>query len=190
MKKTLLFLVLLLTLGAAKAQTVGIKTNLLYDATASPNLGIEIGLAPKWSLDISGNLNAWAIDGRRWKHWFVQPEARYWFCDRFAGHFFAFHGIGGKYNFGNLPHGFMFLGSNFKNLANHRYQGWGAGGGIAYGYAWVLGKHWNLEAEIGVGAIYTKYDEFDCESCSRKTGNGSHVYYGPTKLALNLEYIF
>lgn len=190
MRKLLLLFLVILGMGFTKAQTVGIKSNLLYDATASPNLGIEIGLAPKWTIDISGNLNAWTIDNRRWKHWFVQPEARYWFCDRFAGHFLAVHAIGGKYNFGNLPGGFKFLGSDFRNLNDHRYQGWGVGGGIAYGYAWVLGKHWNLEAEIGVGAIYTKYDVFDCESCSRKVGDGHHVYYGPTKLALNIEYLF
>lgn len=190
MKKTLLLLVVCLMGLMAKAQTVGIKSNLLYDAVASPNLGIEIGLAQKWSLDISGNVNFWTIHTHKWKHWLVQPEARYWFCDRFSGHFLALHAVGGKYNFGHMGPGFMFLGSNFKNLADHRYQGWGAGGGIAYGYAWVLAKHWNLEAEIGIGAIYTKYDEFDCEACSSKTGQGHHVYYGPTKLALNIEYIF
>ncbi|MBD5270132.1 MAG: DUF3575 domain-containing protein, partial [Bacteroides sp.] len=29
------------------AQDVGIKTNLLNDALLSPNIGIEVGLAPK-----------------------------------------------------------------------------------------------------------------------------------------------
>ena len=44
-----------------KAQDVAIKTNLLYDATATVNLGVEVGLAPKWTLDISGNINAWNV---------------------------------------------------------------------------------------------------------------------------------
>lgn len=190
MKKTLLVILVFLAAGLANAQKVGIKSNLLYDAAANANLGLEFGLAPKWTLDISGDYNAWPINGHKWKHWFVQPEARYWLCDRFQGHFLAVHAIGGQYNFGNLPHGFKFLGSDFRKLADHRYQGWGVGGGIAYGYAWVLAKHWNLEAEIGIGAIYTKFDEYDCESCSRKLGSGDHVYYGPTKLAINLEYLF
>ncbi|MCH5237530.1 MAG: DUF3575 domain-containing protein [Muribaculaceae bacterium] len=190
MKKTLIFLLVVFAATFANAQKVGIKTNLLYDATASANLGLEFGLAPKWTLDISGNYNAWPINDHKWKHWFVQPEARYWLCNRFQGHFFALHAIGGQYNFGNLPGGFKFLGSDFRKLNDHRYQGWGAGGGIGYGYAWVLGKHWNFEAEIAIGAIYTKYDIYDCESCSRKIGNGDHVYYGPTKLALSFEYLF
>ena len=45
-----------------KAQDVAIKTNLLYDATATVNVGVEVGVAPKWTIDISGNLNAWNID--------------------------------------------------------------------------------------------------------------------------------
>lgn len=190
MKKTLLLFLVILSFGWANAQKVGIKTNLLYDATTSANLGLEFGLAPKWTLDISGDYNAWPIKNHKWKHWFVQPEARYWFCNRFQGHFFAFHAIGGQYNLGNLSGGFKFLGSDFSQLKDHRYQGWGVGGGVAYGYAWVLAKHWNLEAEIGIGAIYTKFDRYTCDNCSRKEGDGHHVYYGPTKLALSIEYLF
>ena len=190
MKKTLILLLLLVSATFANAQKVGIKTNLLYDATASVNLGLEFGLAPKWTLDISGDYNGWSIHDHKWKHWFVQPEARYWFCNRFQGSFFAFHAIGGQYNFGNLPGGFKFLGSDFRNLNDHRYQGWGAGGGVGYGYACVLSKHWNLEFEIAVGAVYTKYDIYDLESSSRKLGNDHHIYYGPTKLAISLEYLF
>ena len=26
---------------------------------------------------------------RRWKHWFVQPELRYWMCQPYGGHFFG-----------------------------------------------------------------------------------------------------
>ena len=190
MKKTFLLFLMLLASCFAHAQKVGIKTNLLYDATASANLGLEFGLRPHWTLDISGDLNMWTIHDHKWKHWFVQPEARYWFCEKFSGSFFAFHVIGGQYNFGNLPGGFKFLGSDFRNLNDHRYQGWAGGGGIGYGYAWELAKHWNMEFEIAVGAIYTKYDVYDCETCSRKEGSGHHIYYGPTKLALSLEYLF
>ncbi|MBD5201603.1 MAG: DUF3575 domain-containing protein [Bacteroidales bacterium] len=175
----------------ARAQNVGIKTNILYDAALSPNLGVEIGLAPRWTLDISGNVNAWTVDNRKWKHWLVQPEARYWLCERFQGNFFGLHLLGGQYNVGNIGHLPDFLGSHFSNLKDHRYQGWGAGAGIAYGHAWVLGKHWNLEAEIGIGWIYTRYDVYPCATCGTKqASNKVHNYVGPTKAALNLVYLF
>ena len=74
---------LLLPLEGA-GRNVALKTNLISDAALSPNLGVEVGLAPKWSLDISGRMNLWTINNHKWKHWLVQPEARYWFCRRFA----------------------------------------------------------------------------------------------------------
>ena len=191
MKKTLctLLLMLAMTVGV-KAQVAAVKTNLLYDAAANVNLGLEFGLAPKWTLDLSADYNGWRIDNKTWKHWFVQPEARYWFCDTFSKHFIAFHAIGGQYNVGHIGHGFEFLGTDLRKLADNRYQGWGVGGGIAYGYDWILGKHWNLEAEIGIGYVYLNYDVYKCQTCGRKIGEGHHNYFGPTKAAINLVYIF
>lgn len=175
----------------AGAQTVGVKSNLLYDAALSPNLGVEVGVAPKWSIDLSGNFNGWTIDGHRWKHWFVQPEARYWLCERFAGHFFAAHAIAGEYNFGNIGKMGMFLGSDFSRLKDRRYQGWGAGLGIGYGYTWLLNKRWSIEAEAAIGWIYTRYDVYPCADCGTKIErNQVHNYVGPTKLAINLIYVF
>lgn len=194
MRKIIFRLCLLMALFAflpAKAQTVGIKTNLLYDAALSPNLGVEIGLAPRWSLDVSGNINAWTINDRKWKHWLAQPEVRYWLCERFQGHFFGLHLLGGQYNVGNIPGAKDFLGNKFSEIKDHRFQGWAAGAGIAYGYAWILGKHWNLEAEIGLGWAYTRYDKYPCANCGTKEESDRvHNYVGPTKAALNLVYIF
>lgn len=191
LKKLVISTLLLFACHTNEAQTVGIKTNILPDVALSPNLGIEIGLARKWSLDLTGEVNFWDINHHKWKHWLAQPEIRYWLCDRFAGHFFGLHAIGGKYNFGNIHNNIKFLGSDFSQLSRYRYQGWAAGAGIAYGYAWILGKHWNLEAEIGLGWMYTRYDKYSCASCGKKLESGRHHnYVGPTKLAVNLEYIF
>ena len=192
-RSILLFIVTVMTVGGLRAQgTVGLKTNLLYDALLTPTLGVEVGLAPKWSLDVSGSVNAWVVDGRRWKQWMVQPEARYWFCRRFSEHFIGVHAIGGQYNFGHINFGIdKFLGTDLGQLSDHRRQGWMAGAGVAYGYSWILSRHWNIEAEIGVGWIYTRYDEFECRGCGRKTKEDvPHNYVGPTKAAVNLIYVF
>ena len=175
-----------------QAQTVAVKTNLLYDATATINAGIELGLAPKWTLDVSGNFNGWTMShDRKWKHWLVQPEARYWFCDRFAGHFLGFHALGGQYNVGHLKNNIKFLGKDFSKLSDSRYQGWFIGAGIAYGYAWVLNKHWNLEGEIGIGYAYSRYDRYNCAGCGKKIEEDKDFhYFGPTKAAINLIYVF
>lgn len=182
----------LLTYYSAGAQKVGVKTNLLNDAFLSPNLGIEARVAPRWTVDLTGQLNAWTIgDDHKWKHWYVQPEVRYWFCQSFGGHFLGMHLIGGQYNFGHLGTHLNFLGSDFRNLNNNRYQGWGAGAGIAYGYAWPIARHWNIEAEIGLGWIYTRYDQFPCAECGTKIKDDAvHNYVGPTKASLNIVYLF
>lgn len=177
---------------SSRAQDVAVKTNLLYDATLTANAGVEVGIAPKWTLDVSGNLNAWKLnDGKRWKHWMVQPEARYWFCDRFAGHFVGVHALAGQGNVGNFDIDKDFFGINLGILDDKRVQGWAVGAGLAYGYAWILGEHWNLEAEIGVGYVYGEYDTYDCDNCGRKLESDiDHHYVGPTKAAINIVYLF
>lgn len=192
LKLLLLLPVLLLCAGhRASAQKVAVKTNLVSDAALSPNLGIETGLAPKWTFDLSGQLNLWSVDGHKWRHWLVQPEARYWFCRRFSGHFIGVHALGGQYNFGNLDLDFKLLGTDFSILKDHRREGWYVGAGVAYGYTWILSKHWSMEAEIGVGYVYTRYDQYPCAVCGNiEAQNRPHNYYGLTKAALNLIYNF
>lgn len=193
MRKKIVAAVMLAVAGMCHvhAQDVALKTNLLYDAMLSPSLGAEVRLAPHWSADLSGNVNFWTLShGRKWKHWLVQPEARYWFCEAMGGHFIGLHALGGEYNVGNisLPD---FLGNKFRKLKDTRAQGWFAGAGIAYGYNWLLSKHWSLEAEIGIGWAYTRYDRYECAGCGRKVeSNRVHNYVGPTKAAVNLVYVF
>lgn len=176
----------------ASAQNVVVKTNLLYDITATANLGIEFKVAPKWTVDISGNLNAWTFSyNKKWKHWVLQPEARYWLCERFNGHFVGAHLVGGIYNMGNWNTDFTFLGTDFGQLKEHRYEGWLVGAGIAYGYHWMLGRHWSVEAEIGIGYVYTQADKYECPRCGEQLENNKpHHYVGPTKAAVNLIYVF
>lgn len=187
-----LFAILVMVACTVKAQDVAVKTNLLDDAMLNVNAGIEFGLAPKWTLDIPASFNGWTLShDRRWKHWAVQPGVRYWFCDRFAGHFVGAHIHGGQYNMGGFNGKINMLGTDFRKLKDTRYQGWFVGGGISYGYAWVLGTHWNFEAEIGVGYSYTRYDQFRCAGCGKKIKSDKpHNYVGPTKAALNIVYLF
>ena len=112
----LLIIVMNIVTHPVCAQNVAIKTNILSDVFLNINTGLEVGLAPRWTLDISGEVNAWTLShDRRWKHWAVQPEARYWFCDRFAGHFVGAHLHGGQYNIGGIDTDFSLLGTNFKS---------------------------------------------------------------------------
>ena len=190
--KRLLF-VLLSCIGlSVSAQNWAVKTNLLYDMTATMSLGAEVRMSPQWTLDVSANWNPWTFSGnKKWKQLSFQSEARYWFCEAFNGHFLGAHLLGGIYNMSNWDTDFTFLGTDFGKLKDHRYEGWMLGAGIAYGYQWILSKHWSIEAEIGIGYVYSRYDKYRCAGCGRKTEEGqSHHFVGPTKAAVNLIYVF
>lgn len=157
-----------------------IKTNALYWATTTPNLGIEIGLAKKLTLDLSGSYNPWEFgDNKQLKHWLIQPELRFWPCERFNGHFFGIHGHYAEVNVSNLDR---------FGMGDYRYQGQVYGGGISYGYQWMISNRWSMEGEIGVGYARLKYDKYNCGACGSKVGSNTKDYLGPTKVALNFIY--
>ena len=112
MKKVILSLAFAAIALSAGAQRVVLKNNVVYDALATPNLGIELGLGRATTLDISGNYNPFEkSSGKMFKHWLIQPEFRYWLCERFNGHFFGLHGLGGEYNIAKMILSQSFLAS-------------------------------------------------------------------------------
>lgn len=173
--------------GNASAQKAAMKTNALYWATSTPNLALELGLADRWTLDVTGGYNPWTLNekkNRKLKHWLVMPEARYWLCEAFQGHFFGLHSGYAYYNLSNVR-----LPLQKKSMKDHRYQGWATGLGLSYGYSWILGKRWNLEASIGLGYVYTQYDQYECITCGEHQGKKDKHYFGPTKAAVSIIYM-
>ena len=165
-RRLLMFTILVGGLSwAAVAQNVALKTNLLYWSTVTPNLGLEASIARKHTVQLFYGLNPWEPSGgESLKHWVVQPE----------------------FNVGevDLPFGL------FDDLSTHRYEGWYAGGGVTAGYQWPLSRHWNLEASLGVGYDYIRYDKFKCGECGEKLKSSHANYFGPTKLAISVLYVF
>ncbi len=185
-----LFLITLLAIPClAMAQkheaSVNIKTNLLYDATTTLNVGAEIRTGDNSSLDIPLSWNPWGFSrNRKWKHILVQPEFRYWLREAFDGHFFGIHAHYAYYNVGRLPHGPF-----SKFMAKHRFQGQAVGAGISYGYRWNFrNPRWAMEATVGVGYAYLDYDKYACRECAEKLGHDTKNYFGPTKVGLSLIY--
>lgn len=179
MIRKILLLILFFVAGflrEASAQDVALKTNALYWAGTTPNLGVEFSLGRKYTLEFSGAYNPWTFkDDKKMRFWLAQPEARYWFCEKFEGHFAGLH-----------LHGAQFFGG-FKDK---RYDGYLAGGGFTYGYDWILSPHWNLEAAIGIGYARLWYKESPRIPCVKCYENKHKNYFGPTKAAISLIYIF
>ena len=79
----------------------------------------------------------------------------------------------------------------FKDLADYRYKGHFYGGGISYGYQYIMSRHWSIEGPVGIGYAYVRYKKYPCEKCSSiKPKKGDENYFGPTRAALNLIYVF
>lgn len=168
-------------ISVVDAQTIAVKSNLLYDATTTINLGAEVALTPKLTLDLSGNYNPWEFsENKKLKHWLVQPELRYWLCNKFNGHFLGVHAHYGEFNMG----GIKMLG-----MEDHRYEGNLIGAGLSYGYQWILNPRWSIEASLGVGYAYLDYKKYNCEKCGDYLGSYKKNYFGPTKVAVSLIYI-
>lgn len=185
MKKFFLISIVVLLSAAANAQRLALKNNLVYDATTTPNLALEIGLGAKTTLDLYGGYNPFTFgDDKKFKHWLVQPEFRYWICERFNGTFFGVHLHGGEFNVAglHLPFGMI------STLKNNRYEGHFYGGGVSVGHQWILSKRWNLEATIGVGYARFVYDKYRCMVCSPKVRDGHCDYVGPTKAGISFVY--
>lgn len=189
-RRLMLFASLSISLAGltAQAQRFAVKTNVLEDALLNPSLAAEVTLSPRWSFQVGGQVNFWTLShDRKWRHWLVKPELRYWFCQPQDGHFVGAHLLGGEYNIGHVKAPFSWYGAKY----DLRYQGWMAGAGLAYGYSWALSRHWNVEAEIGVGYIYSRHDVFECVECGRKIESDKpYNYVGPTEAALSLVYVF
>lgn len=179
-----------LIVGEARAQQVAVKTNLLYDATLTPNIGAEVGLGKRSTAQLFYGLNPWKFsEGKSIRHWQLMGEYRYWLCSKFNGHFFGVHAMGGQFNMEKV-NARLYTINWPKDLKDNRYEGWNAGLGITYGYQWILSRHWNLEGSVGVGYDYIKYKKYPCEECGTVIERDHKNYFGPTKLALSLMYVF
>jgi hypothetical protein len=157
------------------SQRVGIKTNALYWATASPNLGVEFRLSRHFTLNIEGVGNLLKNDKFKTHTAAVMPEGRYWFSARpQAGHFV----------------GAMGLGSMFQwklNETNHK--GDIVGLGLTYGYSFVLGKRWSLEATLGAGWMHFREIKFKEGEKAPSLVNNSKDLFAPLKAGVTFVYL-
>ena len=189
----------LASFGSASAQKVAVKTNALYWATATPNLGFEFALGDRWTFELEGSYNPWTLDAEKnmkLKHWLVSPEFRYWFCNSFQGHFIGINGNYTQFNIGGLPFAmpnlFVNLSSDaapMPDLQAARIQGWAVGAGLTYGYAFPIARRWNMELTVGYGWWYTNYDQYESRKCGLFQQTVSRHALGPATAGISFIYM-
>lgn len=171
---------------------MALRTNLLYDGTATPNLGIDFALGQHGSIGASIGLKpwprwlAWDYDNAvpaKWRHRLVTLEGRWWPKRVYDGWFLGADALYLHYNFASLhlPFGL------YPVLNNSRLQGDAVGAGLFAGYSWWLGEHWRLELAAGVAGAYNNADRYECDHCSAKVGTEQGAVIIP-QLALNIAW--
>lgn len=162
----------------AEAQYSAVRTNVIGLATGTVNVGFDVSVTDKWTLDVSGLWNPIDTDSFSCQFLGVQLGAKRWLYESFVGHF-----IGGQITYGSYLYG----GSR------RYYKGSMTGVGFSYGYSWLLSKRWNISAEIGVGIFRMKDTRRD-----RKLPEYEPVYVhhfkrwaiGPSRAEISFSYLF
>lgn len=188
-----------LSIADANAQKVSVRTNLLYDATLSPNIGAELRIDSLWSLGMNIGINAWDIDkekNKKWRHILISPNVRKYFGNKtikaeynrldstYRPRYFEANLIYSHFNVGNtkIPFGL------YSAVKDRRLQGDLIALGGKYGYSWILSRDWRLEAEAGVAVGYAWFKEYDCDHCGTFYGKGDRIFLLP-QLGINVVYI-
>ena len=189
----------LASIGSMSAQKVGVKSNALYWATTTPNIGFEFALGERWTFELEGGYNPWTLDvekNMKIKHWLVSPEFRYWFCNSFQGHFIGINGNYTQFNVGSLPFSmppvFFDLTKDSQgapDLTSSRIEGWAVGAGLTYGYAFPIARRWNIEFTAGFGWWYSEYDQFESRKCGLFQQRVQKHALGLTSLGVSFIYM-
>lgn len=158
---------------------VAVSTNILGWGAITPNVGLEVGMGRRFSLDIEGYYNPWVLDkaeNKKLQFILLQPELRFWTCERFNRHFIGLHIHGANYNASGIFNG-------------RRYEGFLAGAGISYGYQWIIGKRWNIGATVGLGWARLWQNVFDSPTSGDIIHREVKNYFGPTRAGVSFIYI-
>ena len=167
---------------------VALRTNLLYDATLSPNLGVDVRVDSTWTVGLLAGMNAWDIDkekNKKWRHMLFSFRARKYVNDSvFHKGYFEADAIYSHFNVGNVK----FPLGLYKTVRERRLQGDLLALGGKYGYSWILSRDWRIEAEAGVAIGYAWFKEYDCPHCGTYYGNDDRIFLLP-QLGVNIVYI-
>lgn len=157
-----------------------LKTNLLYDAMLMPSLELEWRINHHWSVAGEANVAWWHNDGKHkyYQVMYLGGECRYWF-----GKLRPWHGMyagvmagGGKYDLENGHKG---------------YKGEASVTGLTFGYMFPITRCLSFDAEIGVGYMFTRFDEYvpyDGHYIYQRTKDMN--YFGPIKAKFSFVWRF
>lgn len=176
----------------AKNFYMNLRTNMLYDALALPNIGVDFYLGKNFSIGANWLYGWWKTDRRHryWRAYGGEINGRWWFGSLahrkpLSGHHLGVYGQiytydfewGGKGEMGGKP------GDNMWNRCF-----WTAG--AEYGFSLPVARRINIDFSLGVGyttGTYYKYKPIEGHYVWQSTHKRHYV--GPTKLEIALVWL-
>lgn len=171
---------------------MALKTNMLFDALALPNIGAEFYVGKNWSVGADWMYGWWDNDShhRYWRAYGGDITVRRWFgraahVKPLTGHHLGIYAgvvtydfeFGGKGYMGGIPGGTLWDRCQY-------------GAGIEYGYSLPVGRHINIDFTLGIGYLGGKLVEYKPDRNFYVWEKTKHVnLFGPTKLEVSLVWL-
>ena len=171
---------------------MGIKTNMLYDIAAVPNIGAEFYLGKNFSIAANYAHAWWKNDAKNffWRYYGADASLRWWFGKASRIKPLQGHHIGVNYQI--LTYDFQ-LGKkgimagmpsgNLADRANHIVA-------LEYGYSLPIARRLNIDFTIGAGyhwGLFEEYIPVDGHQVWQATKR--RQYFGPTKIEVSLVWL-
>ena len=182
-------LLLLLALATGKAQSLALKTNMLYDAVLIPNVGVEVSLGKQWTASADWFYTWFSSDSRHryWQGYGGYLTVRRYFASNsqlstlnsqlLKGHHLGAYVLGMTYDVEWGGRGYQ---------ADH----FGFGAGLEYGYALPISNSLLLDFSLGIGFQDGEYKEYEPQG-NRYVWQATRQRHwsGPTKAEVTLKWL-
>lgn len=171
--------------GTGGKFTILLKTNMLYDAALTPNIGVEIPLGDRFSVETDWMYARWNKHSAH-KYWRIYGGDLSVYArlgkltpgeDRFAGHFLGVYGQTAVYDF------------QFGDRKGVLSDKWNYGAGLVYKYSFHATRRLYIECSLGMGymwGIYKKHTPID--DCDVWLSTHRLHWFGPTRAGVSLVW--
>ena len=176
---------------------MGIKTNMLYDLGAIPNIGAEFYLGANFSIVGNWQYSWWKSDKKAW-YWRTyggDVALRYWMGKAsrnkpLTGHHLGLYGQMITYDFEVGGRGYIADSGFGKDKSEDASLGWNWAAGLEYGYSLPIARRLNIDFTLGVGYHWGTFKEYlpiDGHYVWQATKR--RKYIGPTKCEISLVWL-
>lgn len=171
---------------------MAIKTNLLYDAVATPNISAEFHLGKGFTIAAGYTHAWWKSDAKNffWRYYGVDATFRWWFGKSSRIKPLQGHHIGLNYQI--MTYDFQFgnrgilagkPGGTLFDRPSHILA-------LEYGYSLPIARRLNLDFAVGFGyhwGIFDEYIPIDGHDVWQATKR--RMFFGPTKVEVSLVWL-